>query len=204
MKISNITRQLSFEDIKPKKKIRYMQILDRLSTGNKTAKEIAVELFELGFTNTSERNTTAPRLTELEKMEYVEETAKKTCQYTGKAVTVYKITQKGYEAVNYNHIPRIDQEESMDKINVDLYGGKSIFGEERHLQKLKLLIAISIKYVVFINKENVLAQEDGKQIANLETNVEKQDIQVELKNIMSSKINGVVMRAITNQKSQKI
>lgn len=30
MKISNITRQLSFEDIKPKKKIRYMQILDRL------------------------------------------------------------------------------------------------------------------------------------------------------------------------------
>lgn len=40
MKISNITRQLSFEDIKPKKKIRYMQILDRLVYGNKTAKEI--------------------------------------------------------------------------------------------------------------------------------------------------------------------
>lgn len=38
MKISNITRQLSFEDIKPKKKIRYMQILDRLVYGNKTAK----------------------------------------------------------------------------------------------------------------------------------------------------------------------
>lgn len=68
MKISNITRQLSFEDIKPKKKIRYMQILERLLYGNKTAKEIAVELFDLGFTNTSERNTTAPRLTELEKM----------------------------------------------------------------------------------------------------------------------------------------
>ena len=49
MKISNITRQLSFEDIKPKKKIRYMQILERLSTGNKTAKEVAVELFDLGF-----------------------------------------------------------------------------------------------------------------------------------------------------------
>ena len=108
MKISNITRQLSFEDIKPKKKIRYMQILDRLSTGNKTAKEIAVELFDLGFTNTSERNTTAPRLTELEKMGYVEETAKETCEYTAKAVTVYKITQKGYEAINYNHIPRVD------------------------------------------------------------------------------------------------
>nr|DAY69902.1 MAG TPA: PadR family transcriptional regulator factor [Caudoviricetes sp.] len=108
MKISNITRQLSFEDIKPKKKIRYMQILDRLSEENKTAKEIAVELFNLGFIPSTERNYTAPRLTELEKMGYVEETAKKTCQYTGKAVTVYKITQKGYEAINYNHIPRID------------------------------------------------------------------------------------------------
>ena len=94
MKISNITRQLSFEDIKPKKKIRYMQILERLSTGNKTAKEVAVELFDLGFIPSTERNYTAPRLTELEKMGYVEETAKKTCEYTGKAVTVYKILRK--------------------------------------------------------------------------------------------------------------
>lgn len=41
------TRQLSFEDIKDKKKKRYEQILDRLMTGIKTAKEIAVEMFEL-------------------------------------------------------------------------------------------------------------------------------------------------------------
>ena len=59
MKISNITRQLSFEDIKSKKKIRYMQILERLSTGNKTAKEVAVELFDLGFIPSTERNYTA-------------------------------------------------------------------------------------------------------------------------------------------------
>lgn len=72
MKISNITRQLSFEDIKPKKKIRYMQILERLLYGNKTAKEIAVELFDLEFIPSTERNYTAPRLTELEKMGYVE------------------------------------------------------------------------------------------------------------------------------------
>ncbi len=65
MKIAQITRQLSFEDIKPKKKIRYMQILDRLSEENKTAKEIAVELFNLGFIPSTERNYTAPRLTEL-------------------------------------------------------------------------------------------------------------------------------------------
>lgn len=36
-----VTRQLSFEDIKPKRKIRYEQILDRLMTGIKTAKEVA-------------------------------------------------------------------------------------------------------------------------------------------------------------------
>lgn len=108
MKISNITRQLSFEDIKPKKKIRYMQILERLLYGNKTAKEIAVELFDLGFTNTSERNTTAPRSTELEKMGYVKAIDKKKCEYTGKTVAVYERTQAGFEAVNYEHIPRID------------------------------------------------------------------------------------------------
>lgn len=89
MKIAQITRQLSFEDIKPKKKIRYMQILERLLYGNKTAKEIAVELFDLGFTNTSGRNS-------------------KENLRIHRAVTVYKITQKGYEAFNYNHIPRID------------------------------------------------------------------------------------------------
>ena len=38
--ITKLTRQLSFEDIKPKRKIRYEQILDRLMTGEKTAKEI--------------------------------------------------------------------------------------------------------------------------------------------------------------------
>ena len=66
--ITAITRQLSFEDIKTKQKIRYKQILDRLCSGNKTAKEIAVELYELGYIPSTERNYTAPRLTELEKM----------------------------------------------------------------------------------------------------------------------------------------
>ncbi len=51
------TRQMSFNDIQDKTKIRYIQILNRLDRP-KTAKELAVELFELGLTNTSERNTT--------------------------------------------------------------------------------------------------------------------------------------------------
>jgi Mn-dependent DtxR family transcriptional regulator len=106
--ITAITRQLSFEDIKTKQKIRYKQILDRLCSGNKTAKEIAVELYELGYIPSTERNYTAPRLTELEKMGYVKVVDKRKCQYTGKQVAVYRMTQAGLEAINYQHIPRID------------------------------------------------------------------------------------------------
>jgi len=102
------TRQMSFEDIQDKKKKRYIQILDRLITGPQTAKEIAVELFDLGFIPSTERNYTAPRLTELEKMGYVKTIGKKKCDYTGKTVAVYERTQSGFEALNYEHIPRID------------------------------------------------------------------------------------------------
>mgnify|MGYP003489814406 CR=1 FL=1 len=95
--ITQKTRQLSFEDIKPKRKIRYEQILDRLLTGTKTAKEIAMELFDLGITNTAERNVSAPRLTELERMGLVKVADKRKCEYTGKTVAVYEITTKGIE-----------------------------------------------------------------------------------------------------------
>lgn len=101
------TRQMSLEDIQDKAKIRHIQILNRLDEP-KTAKELAVELFDLGFTNTTERNTCAPRLTELEKMGYVKAIDKKKCKYTGKSVAVYERTEKGFIAINMNHIPRID------------------------------------------------------------------------------------------------
>lgn len=106
--ITQKTRQLSFEDIKPKRKIRYQQILDRLITGTKTAKEIAVELFDLELIPSTERNFTAPRLTELEKMGLVKVIDKRKCQYTGKTVAVYEITPEGIEKRYMEHIPRID------------------------------------------------------------------------------------------------
>ena len=105
--ITQITRQMSFADIQDKTKIRYIQILNRLDKP-KTAKELAVELFELGYIPSTERNYTAPRLTEFKKMGYVKATDKKKCEYTGKTVAVYERTQKGFEAVNYEHIIRID------------------------------------------------------------------------------------------------
>lgn len=106
--ITLATRQMSFEDIKPKRKIRYEQILDRLITSPMTAKEIAVEMFELEQIPSTERNYTAPRLTELEKMGLVEVIDKKKCEYTGKTVAVYQITTKGIEERYSNHFPRID------------------------------------------------------------------------------------------------
>jgi len=83
------TRQMSFEDIQLKKKIRYEQILSRMDKP-KTAKEIAVELFELGYIPSNERNYVQPRLTELCKKEIVRVVGKKKCNYTGKTVAIYE------------------------------------------------------------------------------------------------------------------
>ena len=104
--ITKATRQMSFENIQDKTKIRYIQILNRLDKP-KTAKELAVELFELGFIPSTERNYTAPRLTELEKMGFIKVIDKKKCEYTGKTVAIYQRTQAGFEAINMQHIPRI-------------------------------------------------------------------------------------------------
>ena len=103
------TRQMSFNDIQLKTKVRYEQILDRLDEP-KTAKEIAVELFELGIIPSTERNYTAPRLTELEKRGLVKAVDKKKCQFTGKKVAVYERTDNLKDMIeeNINHIPRID------------------------------------------------------------------------------------------------
>ena len=101
------TRQMSFEDIQDKAKIRYIQILDRLDEP-KTAKELSVELYDLGFIQSTERKYTAPRLTELERMGCVKVVGKRKCEYTGKTVAVYERTEKGFVAINMNHISRID------------------------------------------------------------------------------------------------
>ena len=113
------TRKLSFNDIQEKKKIRYEQILDRLKNREMTAKEIAVELFDLGLIPSTERNYTAPRLTELTKLGFVKVVGKKKCKWTGKQVAVYKANEicwqkanevkiKKMEADNIKHYPVID------------------------------------------------------------------------------------------------
>lgn len=85
------TRAISYEELD--KKQRYKQILEILSDKEMTAKEIAVEMCNRGYIPTSERNFTAPRLTELSQQGIVEPFDKTKCQYTGKTVAVYRLRE---------------------------------------------------------------------------------------------------------------
>jgi len=77
------------------KKKRYKQIIEILKGGKEmTAKEIAVEMCNRGYIPTSERNFTAPRLTELSRNGVVEPVGKQRCTYTGKTVCVYGLLEK--------------------------------------------------------------------------------------------------------------
>lgn len=78
---------------------RYKQIKEILNRkGPLTAKEVAVELYRLKYTDNSDRNNAAPRLTELNKIyKEVEVVGKKICKYTGKNVAVYQLTPQAWE-----------------------------------------------------------------------------------------------------------
>ena len=68
---------------------RYRQILEVLEEKPMTAKEVAVVMMHKGYIPTSERNFTAPRLTELCQQGKVDQVGKKVCAYTHKTVAVY-------------------------------------------------------------------------------------------------------------------
>ena len=81
-------------EAKVDKQKRYSQIKECLKEcGNLTAKECAVIMMQKGYIPTSERNFTAPRLTEMSKTGYVEPIGKKVCSYTGKTVAVYALRE---------------------------------------------------------------------------------------------------------------
>lgn len=87
-----LTRSLSYETVDKKK--RYSQIIEVLTGGKEmTAKEIAVVMHQRGYIPTSERNFTAPRLTELSYKGIVEPIGKQRCSYTGKKVAVYALRE---------------------------------------------------------------------------------------------------------------
>lgn len=89
--ISEECRKASYEKVN--KNTRYLQIREILKNKELTAKEIAVEMCKLKYTDSSERNYSAPRLTELEEIRLVKVVGKRKCQYTGKVVSVYKLIE---------------------------------------------------------------------------------------------------------------
>lgn len=88
MRTTDETRREAHEGINKQK--RYTQILEILDEmGEATAKEVAVRMCEKGYVPSTERNWSAPRLTELEWDGKVKVTGKKKCAYSGKTVAVY-------------------------------------------------------------------------------------------------------------------
>ena len=86
------TRHDSHEKVNKEK--RYMQIKEVLGDKVMTAREIAAELFKRGYTNSMDRNNSAPRLTELVDKCEVEIAGKKVDEQTGRNVAIYKIIAK--------------------------------------------------------------------------------------------------------------
>ena len=83
---------------------RYAQILECFKESETrargkvglTAKECAVMMMNKGYIPTSERNFTAPRLTELAKKGIVEPIGKVVCKYTGHKVAVYALISEEF------------------------------------------------------------------------------------------------------------
>lgn len=86
------TRHDSHDKVNKEK--RYMQIKEILGDRVMTAREIAVELFKRGYTNSMDRNNSAPRLTELVDLCEVEVAGKKFDEQTGRNVATYKVIAK--------------------------------------------------------------------------------------------------------------
>ena len=71
---------------------RYAQIMECFRDEPElTAKECAVLMHHKGFIPTSERNFTAPRLTEMSNKGIVEPVGKTKCRWTGRTVAVYRL-----------------------------------------------------------------------------------------------------------------
>lgn len=109
--ITQQTRQLSFEDIKPKRLNKYIHILEIIGNNKMTAREVETEMNKRGYSKYFDMNHVRPRITELVN-EYHEliECDTKEDYVTHKQVAVYrKITEEEKMFLeNENHISRID------------------------------------------------------------------------------------------------
>lgn len=104
--ITKQTRQLSFEDIKPKRLTKYMQILEIIDNKEMTAREIENEMCAKKYSKYFDMNHVRPRLTELVNDYYeLVECGTKEDYLTHKKVAVYRRTTEMEKMMleNANH-----------------------------------------------------------------------------------------------------
>ena len=104
--ITQETRQLSFEDIKPKRLTRYTQILEIIGNNKMTARDIETEMNEKGYSKYFDMNHVRPRLTELvNEYHMLIECEMKEDYLTHKQVAVYRQAtwQEKMMLNNHNH-----------------------------------------------------------------------------------------------------
>lgn len=110
MKESLENRNTSYEEIKPKKLTKYIQIVEVLGDKKMTAREIEQEMNKKGYSKYFDLNHVRPRLTELvNEYHEVTECESKIDEVTNKMVTVYRraTEQEKFELDNMEHIPSI-------------------------------------------------------------------------------------------------
>ena len=94
MKFSLFTRRASNEKVDKKKRYEQIKQILENSAVPMTAREISETMHKKRMIPTSERNFSAPRLTEMVGFGEVSEVGKKKCQYTGRFVTTYALVPK--------------------------------------------------------------------------------------------------------------
>ena len=167
--ITQTTRQMSFDDIQDKAKIRYIQILNRLDKP-KTAKELAVELFDLGFIPSTERNYTAPRLSELADMGMVKAIDKKKCEYTGKTVAVYEgIWSPKYESYFKNLLGEWYELSTINSVSVQKHWNMDYVDGCQQLENIYFRGVKQCKYVTNNQGKQIELNLKGELRWNLKT-----------------------------------
>lgn len=80
-------------ELKVNKKNHYFRIIEILNDMNKpmTAKEIAIEMKNRGYSRSDERNVAAPRITEMLQDGLLDCVGTKKCQYTNTNVGVFVV-----------------------------------------------------------------------------------------------------------------
>ena len=108
--ITSMTRYKSYTEMQEHLSVRHKQILEILKNKKMTTREIAEELYNRHYSNTSDVNNARPRITELENLGFVVTDKTKKCNVTNKEVAVYRQTTEVEKMIkaNINHIPQID------------------------------------------------------------------------------------------------